>query len=127
MSSYAVLKISELALSVHIGCTPEERAKSQEVRISFQIKPDRLPEACTSDKLEETICYETLIASIHRLVPSQAQFNTVEKLGYDCFQSLKKALPREARLFLSIHKVNPPIDSLKGGIYFELSDEGFHS
>jgi dihydroneopterin aldolase len=127
MSPKAILKISDLTLSVHIGCTPEERLKKQEVRISFQIEPDRLPGACVSDVLSETICYETLIGSIQHSIDSRAEFNTVEKLGHDCFQSLKAQIPKDARLSLSLHKVNPPIDSLKGGIHFELSDEGFQS
>lgn len=125
MSSQAVLKISDLMLSVHLGCTPVERSKKQEVRISFQIKLSQLPGACLSDMLSQTVCYETLIESIKRAVDSHRELNTVERLAQICFQNLKEQLPKDSRLHLSIHKANPPIDFLKGGVYFELSDEGF--
>jgi dihydroneopterin aldolase len=127
MSSQAVLKINDLTLSVHLGCTPEERAKKQEVRISFQIKLGHLPGACLSDRLSETVCYETLIESVKRAVASFHELHTIEKLAQCCFQDLKEQLPEASRLFLSIHKANPPIDFLKGGVCFELSDEGFSS
>jgi dihydroneopterin aldolase len=125
MSSQAVLKISDLTLSVHLGCTPEEQSKKQEVRISFQIKLGQLPGACLSDSLSETVCYATLIESIKRAVDSHYKLNTVERLAQISFQNLKEQLPKDSRLFLSIHKANPPIDFLKGGVHFELFDEGF--
>jgi FolB domain-containing protein len=127
MSPQAVLKIHDLTLSVHIGFTPEERSKKQEVRVSFQIESDHLPDACLTDELSKTVSYETLIGSINRLVQSKTEFKTVEKLAFACFENLKEQLPSTSQLSLSVHKVNPPIDGLKGGVHFQLSDKGSRS
>jgi FolB domain-containing protein len=113
------LKLLDLTLKVHLGCSEEEQAHPQEIRISLEIGPEPLPQACFSDRLEDTRCYGALADRL-RMFCFTTRFRTVEKLAMSCFEVVKSGFPESTQLKLKLHKIRPPVDSLQGGVVFEI-------
>ena len=55
-----ILKIATLDLPLVIGCYEEEKNKTTPVQITIELKLENL-NACFTDKLEDTVCYDQLI------------------------------------------------------------------
>ena len=115
------LVIESLSVYCFLGCFEEEHRARQEVRVSITVDFDQLPEACETDRLEDTICYGTVCDRIHQIVKSQ-KFYTVEYLGKTLFQSLDDSFFKGCKWKLKIHKVNPPVLGLLHGVFFELEN-----
>lgn len=116
-----MLKIRELSLQVHLGCSLAEQEHAQEVRVSADIQFSGPPEACCSDRLDDTICYARICEAL-RASTKITPFWTVEKLAQRFLEILKKEAHRAESLRISVHKMHPPIDSLLGGVVFEIGD-----
>jgi dihydroneopterin aldolase len=80
----------------------------------------RLPKACMTGQLEDTICYAALVQGIKAFCSDKA-FNLLEHLGYELYQWIKQSV-KGADIELQIKK-NPPIEGLEQSI-FHLSDRG---
>lgn len=123
MAERYILRLVDLSLSVHLGCIPEERAQLQEVRVSLEMRLDS-PKACATDRLGDTVCYSRLCEAI-RGFSSKTSFETVERLGQGCYEVVKHEVPHGTGLRLALHKVRPPVDSLRAGVVFEIQNESW--
>jgi dihydroneopterin aldolase/2-amino-4-hydroxy-6-hydroxymethyldihydropteridine diphosphokinase len=115
----ATLKASDLCLWIHLGCTAEEQASRQEVRVSFELTLPKLPEACTSDELRDTICYAEICEKLRKFC-TESKFKTIETLTYRCMELVSVGLPEDLAIKVAVHKVRPPVDTLHGGASFTL-------
>ncbi len=113
------LSIHDLSLWCLLGCYAEERAQKQEVRVSLDLELVEAPLACQSDRLEDTFCYASLCDSMKAVVEGRA-FQTIEYLSQQIVLKLVEKIPKRVRWRFKLHKLNPPIDGLKGGVSFEL-------
>ena len=119
----SVIEINSLSFFIHLGCSEEERTNLQEIRVSFRMTLLGQPMACTTDKLEDTICYGKVCTEIRSRIEGST-FQTIEKIaglildGIDC--SIKETA-KVHEVWVRVWKVDAPIEGLKGGSAFELS------
>lgn len=115
------LRLSRLRVPVRLGCTADERANAQPVEFGIELRFERIPAGCTSDRLEDTFCYATLARAIAG-VCERREFTLVESLGYEVYERLRGELPSSVLLKVEANKVNAPVPGLQGGAIFCLSD-----
>lgn len=117
----SILYIKDYSIYCHLGCLPEEQTNTQEVRVSFEVMFSKPVNACLSDRLEDTICYADL-CRVFDLVANSKPFHTVEHLAWQIHEHVKTILPGDNPWSLNVHKVQPPIDNLRGGVHFHLGN-----
>jgi FolB domain-containing protein len=115
------LRLENLTFQVKLGCTAEERAVRQEVRITLEMRFDTAPPGVTSDELDGTICYAE-VASLLLSHCESSEFKLIERLGYECYVILKDLFGDKVEIGVNAHKVRPPVDSLKGGAIYRCGD-----
>lgn len=112
-SSKLILK--NLTLSIHLGHTAQEREQQQPIILNTIIKFHKLPLACETDQLTDSVCYKELSEAINEFCASK-QFNLLENLGYQLYKFIKDKLPQNVSLWLSIAKITP-IANLENSIF----------
>jgi dihydroneopterin aldolase len=115
------IALKDLRLNVQIGCLPVEKTGPQAVSVDMHIQFDRLPNACKSDDLDDTCCYDQLV-TLTRDFCKGTSFSLLERLGYTLFDHLKSHLPAGSQLQLRITKLNPPIKDFSGTSCFVCGD-----
>ena len=119
MNHYASITLQGLELSVNLGWPQGERVKQQTVTIDVTIRFANIPLACTTDHLEDTYCYDTLIAAIkNQLAPRH--FRLLEHLGHEIYTIVKQTVTA-ARVQVRVVK-KPAIVNLTGGVAFCYGD-----
>ncbi len=113
------LTVHDYSLLCHLGCSAAERAQKQEVRVSLQIDFAEKPQACVTDNLSDTVCYDQLCRLILKTTQT-VEFQTIEHLAHKLHENLRASLKRALKWNLSLHKVSPPIDGLRGGVTFQI-------
>jgi dihydroneopterin aldolase len=119
----AQLAFDGLELAVHLGCEPEERALPQPVEVALRLAFAKPPEACRSDRLDDTVCYAEAVARI-RSAASGAEFATLEHLAERIRSGLREWVPDGVGLRLRVTKLRPPVPGLRRGVSFTLEDPG---
>lgn len=114
------LEIRKLGFDVRLGCTEQERAVPQKIQVSVQIERKGLFEACSTDKLSDTVCYAQIAQKIE-LVLKHKEFNTIEYLSIQIWNSLAELCPKSSALHVKLKKLNPPISQLNRGAFFKIS------
>jgi len=111
------LEIISLTLQLHLGVTNEERATPQSIEFDIKISFDNLPDACSSDKIHETICYEKISESLESYLADK-HFHLIEHLCHEVYQYIKNSfLSSKDKLNVKVSK-KPPIDNIKGKCFF---------
>ena len=118
---YSFLEIKTLTLPVYIGRTDTERQKAQDVAFNITLGFTQTLADEQTDKLEHSICYFEICEQI-KLLTSQNTFSLIEKLAFDTLTVLKKQLPNGVCVRVCVHKVNPPVPHLKGGVSYTCGD-----
>lgn len=121
MKSNCLLSIRRLHTWVRLGCSAEERSVPQEVEVDLEISFPAVPDGVRTDRLEDTICYGDVCADITE-ASRAGEFALIEKLAGDVMKRIRDRVGRGYGLKLSIHKLRPPIDNLRGGVVFILED-----
>ena len=114
------LSIHNLSLPAYIGHSSQERATPQEISLSIKMEFPLTPSAEITDSLEDTLCYEEVCKRLREFIKSK-QFQLIEKMAKECFDFLKNRYP-SMRIQLTLHKKNPPIEGLKGGVKYTCGD-----
>ncbi|AWD33208.1 D-erythro-7,8-dihydroneopterin triphosphate 2'-epimerase [Candidatus Fokinia solitaria] len=123
--STAILRISQLALLVHLGCSKEERQFKQEVWIDVSLEFSTLPNACLDDRISSCVCYKSLCDKI-LLFAEKASFNTIERLAYAIYEIITDYIikssenPFKHAIEVDIHKKNTPTTAIREGAFFKL-------
>ena len=119
---HSFLEIKSLILPVHIGLSEEERCQLQDIAFHITIAfPEGGLRGERTDKLENSVCYFKICERIKQIT-SQNSFSLIEKLAFDIFTELKTLLSLPVCLRVCVHKINPPIPHLKGGVSYTCSD-----
>lgn len=116
----SALFINDLALQVHLGWGEPERLAPQTILLSVAIRFPTPPKACVTDALEDTWCYDQLIAQL-RINLSAKPFRLIEHLAQAIYDHLKTVLGTAAQLQINLTK-HPAISGLTGGVCFTLGD-----
>lgn len=114
------IRIENLSLMVHIGCSEKERSQAQEVHISFSVGFKEPPPGEITDQIEQTLCYGQMCKKIKALVRGQ-EYHLIEKLAKDCWNTLKEDSP-QVLVQVTVKKVTPPIEGLLGGAIYTCGD-----
>lgn len=117
----SAIRIEELILAARLGCSEAERSKTQEVRVSVEIRFLKYPKGALTDSLNDTICYATISELIKRHCESR-EFHLVERMGHEIYGLVQERVGSAAHLGVSVHKVHPPVESLHGGVVFRCGD-----
>lgn len=115
----STLSLKKIKLPTRLGCGDEERALPQVVMADLEVKFHAPPTACQTDELSDAICYAKLSEKMKELCMSRP-FHLIEKLAFDLFELIKKEVPSDATVTLTVCK-NPPLTSV-GASCFMIGD-----
>lgn len=113
----AILEINNLILLIYIGVEPYEKVNPQEIKFNIAIEFGAVPKACSSDSINDAICYDKLVNQIKDFC-SNKEFNLIENLAYLVHKHLKTSFSAN-KLKLQVCK-KPPIDEIKGNCCFSI-------
>jgi dihydroneopterin aldolase len=117
----SVLNINKLRINIHLGWSRDERETRQDVDVYIKFFFNRLPKACITDNLEETICYDKLAKQITSYTEAK-QFKLIEALCYQLYNLIRQTTSNETKIWIKVIKCNPPIENILGSTSFVLSD-----
>ena len=112
-----LLAIDRALFQVRLGCYAEERARPRDVELDLRIWFLEPPRGCSTDRLEDVVCYAELVAAVEEAVAGK-EFHLVERLAVVVYEALRPRMPDGARLWVRLRKVRPPIDALQQGVSF---------
>ncbi|MES2998121.1 MAG: dihydroneopterin aldolase [Pseudomonadota bacterium] len=111
---YFQLVLKDIGLDVKLGHPEEERSLPQRVFLQVKLQFVDLPLACTTDNLQDTICYASLSCDLQKFCDCRS-FKLIESFAYQLYQFLKKKIAEmtseKINVFLCITK-NPPLATL---------------
>lgn len=119
--AYHSLELRELSLWVRLGCSSQERALLQEVRVGLQLRFPQPPQGAVTDQLRDTVCYAELSEAFRRFC-QEREFALVEKLAGDLMTTAREKVGAQVALAVSVHKVAPPVEGLRGGVVYRVGD-----
>lgn len=108
--------ISGLHIPLYLGWPHEERSTQQVVVLDIQLAFPQTPMACTTDSLEDTICYAKLAQSIVEKFSLQS-FHLIEYLGKHIYDFIASNMSVGTHISLDITK-HPTIRGLHGFVRF---------
>lgn len=117
------LQINSLILNLHLGWTKEEKITRQRVLLDLDLRFATPPDACQSDKLDDTLCYAKLLETIRNKLDS-VRISLVEHLAKYIYDQIKMLAPRQSLLQVRVTKY-PRIDKLMGGVCFTYGDKEY--
>jgi dihydroneopterin aldolase len=116
-----ILKIQSLSLNVRLGCSSEERAVRQEVRVSAELRFFDPPKGVQSDDLKDTISYAVICETLREFGEGR-EFQLIEKMAGEFYRLTKDLVEGRAAVSLTVHKVKPPVSGLLGGAEYRVGD-----
>lgn len=114
--------LHDLELKIHLGWSESERLQKKQI-VVIDIKLDFLqpPQACITDNLADTICYDKLISEIETAIYPR-KFLLLEHLGHEVYKTIKNNLNTQALIAIKVMK-KPAIANLKKGVSFYYGDK----
>jgi len=119
--SHPELTIRGIVLPIRLGCLSRERSNPQPVEIDVTIRFETPPRGMVTDRLEDTVCYDSLVDAI-KVVVSDREFSLVEHLTHEIFTSLRRIVETRHELRVTVRKVSPPIPEITKGAEFTVTD-----
>ena len=114
------LLINSLELRVNLGWLAQERKRQQTIFLTIEVRYGHTPNACHTDNLEDTVCYDKLVSTIKEKI-AKRHFSLIEKLTCDIYDLTQPLLPEKSLLKVSLLKY-PNIKGLTGGVQFSYGD-----
>ncbi|MCB0329111.1 MAG: dihydroneopterin aldolase [Bdellovibrionales bacterium] len=102
-----LIGIEELQVSVRLGCTPEERAYPQIVRLDIQLLLND-PSSMRSDNLNDTVDYMSVLSAIEK-VTAEGEFSLLEHLVYTLGTAILSLSPRLDAVTIAAQKRISPL------------------
>lgn len=109
--------IKDLSVLVCLGMTKKEQSSPQEIQWTVEYSLNIENTSCS-----DFVCYQLLSQKLENYSKSQ-KFSSMESMTEFCFKKIKTEFPQIQFLCLRLHKTAPPIPYLKGGVFYEYSDE----
>jgi 7,8-dihydroneopterin aldolase/epimerase/oxygenase len=116
-----VLRFDSACFPVRLGVSDEERAEPQEVSLAVALRFGEPVKACLSDRLEDTVCYASLIESAERFC-ARKPYHLLEALCHDLFLHIRREIGPSTSLWIMLTKLAPPVPALRGGVSFAIGD-----
>ncbi len=104
------LSLHDYQVKIRLGHTIEERSQPQPILIDLILQFAKLPQACNTDKLQDTICYDTLTKQITEFCIDKS-FALLEHFAKELYYFIDNKIATEANLLLRIKKPHP-VDNL---------------
>lgn len=114
------LRIRGLELCLHLGWPENERSTEQVVLLDVDISYATPPNACETDKLEDTYCYADLTTAIREHLAG-IRIHLIEHLAHEIHKTIKSRLHDSAKITVHITK-HPKIRGLTKGVTFSYGD-----
>lgn len=90
MKNYACISLHQLALNLSLGASENERLQKQTVIVDVDITFLEPPEACITDQLHNTYCYDSLIQKIAAQILPKS-YHLLEHLAHEIYQLVKNS------------------------------------
>lgn len=119
MATINSLSINQLELTLFLGWPDEERQRKQLILLDIQILFPKKLNACSTDHLDDTICYRQLIETLRDHF-SEKKFHLIEHVAAEAHALLTSLLPEKTNLQVSLTK-RPQIEGL-GSVTFHYGD-----
>ena len=103
----SVISMNGLGLDINLGVGNEERNIKQKVKVSFKLFYKATPSGCSSDNLNDTICYSE-ISEIIRKYCHDKEFKLLEFLCKEIYLQIKTLAPAGVKVWVITEK-NPPM------------------
>ena len=116
-----LLAFDRALFTVRLGCYSEERLKPQEVELDLRIWFETTPAGCRSDRLKDVVCYEELTTAVENALADRS-FHLIERLAAVVYDVLHPLVPADARLWIRVKKMRPPVAALQHGVSFWYGD-----
>lgn len=110
------LTIKKFSLNINLGVSAAERKSAQPVTIDITITFPKLPAACTTDNINDTLCYHRLTDTIQEFCQNH-EFKLIEHLGHQIYQLIKSNIPKNHQLQLTVTK-QPPLANVGEATFF---------
>lgn len=120
MTTKSALSINALEIELFLGWPNEERMRRQVVSLDIELHFSALPKACTSDDLQDTVCYRELIEKLREKICVQ-KFHLIEHVTQEVYVVLKSLLPAHCNISVHLTK-HPQIQGL-GSVTFNYRDD----
>ena len=118
---HSILEIKSFCLPVHIGNTQKEQSTPQTIQFDIKIGFLNPPNGEQNDNLKDVICYNTICEKI-RILTVDKKFSLIEKLAGDILRELREYFPSKLRIQICVHKLQAPVQNLKGGVSYTCGD-----
>lgn len=109
------LFLKSLEIYVSLGCSEEERAHKQMVKIDLELEFDQNYCASDTDNLEETICYYTLRNNIQKLC-NDITCNLIEYLAKQIFNFISSNYQHVKVKYFKLIKC-PPVSQIESASF----------
>ena len=116
----SALRVKSFQVSVFIGINPGEQDRPQTILLDMHIQFAEPPQACVSDQIQDTYCYDQLLTIIRNHLRDK-KFQLIEHFTFFLYRLLKDYFPAHTKVMLGVTK-QPPITGLQGGVTFEYGD-----
>jgi len=113
--------LHNLELFVHLGWPAQERQSEQKILVDISLRFPKTPEACLTDDLADTCCYDSLVRHIKQSLAAK-NIRLLEHLGHTIYETIKSYIAKPMQISLRIKK-HPEIPNLAGGVSFCYGDE----
>lgn len=101
-----------------MGCSSEERAKSQPIDVHIKISFFNEPPGCQSDLLTHVICYKSIVKSVTNAVSGHS-FNLIEFVAAYIYNTIASQPMPNGVLEVSIAKPHHPLADVHDPIVFK--------
>lgn len=115
-----ILHMQRLELTIHLGWPDNERKDAQSIFLDIEILFFQPPLACTTDDLQDTVCYSTLAQHLKEQI-SGKYFHLIEHLAQEVYLLVKTRLETNDKVLIQLTKY-PNIAGLSGGVCFSYGD-----
>ena len=105
MNKYQLI-LNDFQVPVKLGVSDNERSIPQNIIINITIDFKQLPLGCTSDNIQDTICYDCLCTNIVTFCQHKP-FNLLEHLCYQLYNYLMAEIKGSGTVQLTISKISP--------------------
>jgi dihydroneopterin aldolase len=115
------LDVSNYETYIILGNNDCEKLEKRKVIVDVSLRFLEKNDACSSDDLQETVCYSSLLNFVDEKL-KDANFNLVEKASQFLYDEISKYLNDETILTrVKVTKPSPPVENL-GSAAFVCSD-----
>jgi dihydroneopterin aldolase len=117
------LQLDKITFSVNLGVPEAERIQKQEVHLWVKLFFPELPQACFTDNINDSICYDQFSNNIAEFIEGQ-MFSTIEHLTHQLYLNIKSfpSFNHEVKLWLKLEKPGHTTPAIQGSASFVYTD-----